>query len=104
MNGSSTSNTLKWIAGGLEAILAIPVLGGLIVISFAWMPLVLMLILHIVTLVFSANENTSKGPSILGIATSCFGWIPIVGFIMHVASAIWLLITAYQEKQGSYYG
>jgi hypothetical protein len=90
----SNSRTLKLISGIGEAILAIPVLGGIIVLSFSWMPLVIMLVLHIITAVVSANERTSKFPSILGIATSALGWIPIVGWFMHLVSAIVLLFSA----------
>jgi hypothetical protein len=74
----SNSRTLKLISGIGEGILAIPFLGGIIVVSFNWMPLIIMLILHIITMVISANERTSKSPSILGIVTSVIGWIPFV--------------------------
>jgi hypothetical protein len=90
----SNSRTLKLITGIGEAILAIPVLGGIIVLSFSWMPLIIMLVLHIITLVVSANERTSKFPSILGIVTSAVGWIPVVGWFMHLISAIILLLSA----------
>lgn len=90
----STSKTLKWVSGGLEALLGIPVLGGLIIISLAWTPLILMLILHIVTLVFTSQENGNKVPSILGIITSCIGWIPVVGMILHIITAILLMVDA----------
>jgi hypothetical protein len=90
----SNSRTLKLITGIGEGILAIPFLGGIIVVSFSWMPLIIMLILHIITMVISASERTSKSPSILGIVTSVIGWIPFVGWFMHLISAIVLLIAA----------
>lgn len=37
--------------------------------------------------------------SILGIITSCIGWIPIVGMIMHIITAVFLLIDAYKSSQ-----
>jgi hypothetical protein len=90
----STSRILKWITGGLEAFLGIPILGGLIVFGFLYTPLLVMLVLHIITLVFTIIENGDKAPSILGIVTSCIAWIPIVGMIMHIITAILLMVSA----------
>lgn len=94
-NKMKTSTVLKWVSGGLEAFLAIPFVGGTFVVGLLWTPLIAMLALHIVTLVFSSRENENKHGSILGIITSAIGWIPIVGWIMHVITAIFLLIDAY---------
>ncbi|NBI28446.1 hypothetical protein [Chengkuizengella marina] len=88
------SKNLKWLTGGLEAILGIPVIGGSIVIGFAWTPLMVMLLLHIVTLAVCSKEGSTKTPSIVGIITSCIAWIPIVGMIMHIVTAILLLMSA----------
>ncbi|WP_141431965.1 hypothetical protein [Bacillus sp. 03113] len=95
------STILKWVTGGLEAILGIPVLGGAIVLSLLWTPLGLMLILHIATLVFSSKENEKLHGSILGIVTSILGWIPFVGMILHIISAILLMVDAYKSKNES---
>lgn len=92
------STVLKWVTGGIEALLGIPVLGGAIVLSFAWQPLFLMLILHIVTLVFSVKEFQNKHASIIGIITSVVAWIPIVGMIMHIITAIVLMIDAARSR------
>ncbi len=91
----SNSKILKWVTGGLEAVLGIPVLGGIIILSLAWIPLLIMLALHIVTLVITKKEGggTTTG-SILGIVTSCIGFIPIVGMIMHIITAVILMIEA----------
>jgi predicted branched-subunit amino acid permease len=96
-----TSNILKWITGGFEAALGIPVLGGLFILSTAWMPLFVMLVLHIVTLVFSVNENENKHGSILGIVTSVVGLIPLVGMVMHILTAIFLMIDAAKSHKKS---
>ncbi|MBV7506654.1 hypothetical protein KW850_15425 [Bacillus sp. sid0103] len=91
----STSRILKWVSGGLEALLGIPVLGGSIVLSLVWTPLAIMLILHIVTLVITKKEGSgSITGSVLGIITSCIGWIPFVGMVMHIISAIILMVDA----------
>lgn len=89
-----TARILKWVTGGLEAFLGIPILGGTIVIGFLWTPLIFMLAFHIVALVFSSKEDKKKTGHILGIVTSAVGWIPGVGMIMHIISAIFLMIEA----------
>lgn len=90
----SASRIMKWVTGGLEAILAIPILGAAIILSMAWIPLAIMLILHIVTLILTKKDNGHSVGSILGIITSCIGWIPFVGMIMHILSAVFLMIGA----------
>lgn len=90
----SVSRILKWVTGGLEAILGIPVMGGMIVMGFYYTPLVIMLALHIITLVLTKRDKGHSVGSILGIVTSCVGWIPFVGMVMHILSAIFLMIGA----------
>ncbi|MDQ0493812.1 hypothetical protein [Paenibacillus brasilensis] len=97
------SKTLKWITGGLELFLAIPVLGGLIVVNSAYTVLFFMLIFHIVTLVLSVTNREPFYGSILGIVTSVVGWIPIVGWLMHLLSGIFLMITAAQPPRDQYH-
>lgn len=89
-----SSTVMKWITGGLEALLAIPLLGGAIIVGFAYIPLFVMLGLHIVTLVLSVNEKRNIYGSVLGIITSVLAWIPFVGWLMHVITAILLMIDA----------
>ncbi len=95
----STSKILKWVSGGLEALLGIPLIGASIIIGFLWFPLVIMLALHIVTLVFTRKEGGSTVGSILGIVTSCIAWIPFVGMIMHILTAIFLMIDAAKSNK-----
>ncbi|MFK4303837.1 hypothetical protein ABH892_003965 [Paenibacillus sp. RC254] len=93
------SKTLKWITGGLELFLAIPVLGGFIVLNSAYTVLFFMMIFHIVTLVLSVVNKEAYYGSILGIVTSVVGWIPFVGWLMHLFSGIFLMITAAQQPR-----
>jgi hypothetical protein len=92
------STILKWITGGLEAFWAIPIIGGTVIVSLAWTPLAIMLVLHIITLIFSINEKRKIHGSVLGIITSAVGWIPILGWIMHIITAVFLMIDAYQTN------
>lgn len=86
----------------MELFLAIPVLGGLLVVNSAYTILFFMLIFHIVTLVLSVTNRESYYGSILGIVTSVIGWIPIVGWLMHLISGIFLMITAAQQPRDQY--
>lgn len=95
-NKTKTSTILKWITGGLEVFLGIPFVGGTFVISLLWTPLAIMLVLHIITLIYSSNENEKKHGSILGIVTSTIAWIPFVGMIMHLITGGILLADAFR--------
>lgn len=97
----SKSRIMKWVTGGLEAFLAIPVLGALVIIGLIWIPLFIMLALHIVTLVFTKQDGGPITGSILGIVASCLGWIPFVGWILHVLAAIFLMVNAAQPDSSS---
>jgi len=90
----SVSRIMKWITGAFEAFLAIPIFGGAFIVSLFWTQLFLMIFLHIITLVLTKSDNGESVGSVLGIITSCIGWIPIVGMIMHILSAIFLMINA----------
>lgn len=61
-----------------------------------------MLVLHIVTLILTKNDGGSTSGSVLGIVTSCLGWIPGVGMILHILSAIFLMISASQPDKVMY--
>ena len=74
----STVRVTKWVAGGLEALLGIPVLGASIIIGLVWTPLAIMLVFHIVNLVLSKNEDLPVAGSILGIVGNAIGWIPLL--------------------------
>lgn len=97
----SVSRILKWLTGGLEAILGVPLLGATIVIGTAYVALPIMLVLHIITLVLTKKDNGQTTGSVLGIITSCVGWIPFVGMVMHILSAVFLMIDA-AAKDKSY--
>ncbi|WP_257350509.1 hypothetical protein [Pseudalkalibacillus decolorationis] len=90
----STSRVLKWVSGGLEILLGIPLIGAGIVMGFWYLPLLVMLGLHIATLVISSKEGVGKSGSILGIVTSCLAWIPFLGMTMHIITGILLMVDA----------
>lgn len=93
-----TIRITKWVAGGVEALLGIPVLGASIILGLVWTPLVIMLAFHIVNLVLSKKEDLPITGSILGIVGNVIGWIPFVGMIMHIITAVFVMIEAYNTN------
>ncbi|CDQ38336.1 MULTISPECIES: hypothetical protein [Virgibacillus] len=89
----SISRIMKWITGIFEALLGFPILGGAFIISNLWGPLFVMLVLHIITLILSRRDGGATAGSIIGILTSLIGWIPGIGMIMHLITAVVLIIT-----------
>lgn len=90
---------LKWVSGGLEALLGIPILGATIVVGLVWTPLIIMLALHIVTLILCLKDGSTKHGSILGIVTSCVAIITGVGMVMHIITAVLLMIDAAKKEE-----
>lgn len=95
----SLSRIMKWITGGAEAFLGIPFIGGTIVLSTGWGALIVMFILHLVTLLIAHNEKGSITGSVVGMVTSVIAIIPFVGMIMHIITAVILLIDAGMNKK-----
>lgn len=95
----NTIKTLKWISGSLEAVLGIPIVGGTIILSLAWTPLVVMLAFHIVIVVLSKKAGVRAPGNVLGIVASAIGWIPLVGMVMHILSATYTMMDAAQRPR-----
>ncbi len=93
----SISTILKWVSGGLEGFFGIPILGGAIIIGSGYAPLGFLLVLHILTLIFSMLEKRSKHGSILGIITNCLAWIPVLGMFLHIITSLVLLVNAFMN-------
>ncbi len=88
------SVALLWITGLAEALLAIPFIGGGFVISTGYSALGVMFVLHAITLFFCFREYSPKAGSILGIITSTIAWIPVIGWVFHLITAVVLLLSA----------
>lgn len=89
----------KGVTGGLEALLAIPILGGSIVLFSGWQALSFAFALHLIALVICLVVKTSPMPSIMGIVTSFAGYLPVVGWFFHTVTAILLLVSAYHDNK-----
>jgi len=80
--------SLKMVAAIVETILALPFIGGLIVIGTAWLTLVIVLALHIAILAVTSSNKSKKTAPIIGIITNALAWIPVVGWLLHLVTAI----------------
>ncbi|MGX8236990.1 hypothetical protein [Exiguobacterium undae] len=95
MDGRQDSlRTLKWVSGGLETALGIPLLGGLFIMGTGYTPLLFMLAFHIVVVVLTARAGRVSKGNIVGIVASTVGVIPVVGMLLHMAAAITILLDA----------
>ncbi|CAM3108777.1 hypothetical protein PASE110613_16990 [Paenibacillus sediminis] len=98
---SSLSRGLKWLTFAFEAMLAIPVLGGSIVLAFGWAPLVIAFFLHIAAIISLSKDRASAAGNYVGVITSLIAWIPFVGWIMHCVTAVILFIEAISGGRSS---
>ncbi|MFZ4451538.1 hypothetical protein [Salibacterium aidingense] len=89
----------KFITGGYEALLAIPFLGGSIVVFSGYGALGTALLLHVIALIITFVYRTSKTPNIFGIVTNLLAWIPVIGWILHTIAAILLIASAVNDSR-----
>lgn len=87
-NYDLNSKNIKFVSAIFETVLAVPFLGGFFVLFTAWTLLAVGLVLGIMGVVICSKEKKSKSGHVLQIITSCVGWIPFVGWAMHLFSAI----------------
>lgn len=88
------STGMKWITGLAETFLAIPIIGGAFVLGTGYNALFIMFILHAITLLLSIREGQGKIAPILGLFTSVVSVIPVIGWFLHLVTAIALFISA----------
>lgn len=96
--GTSAARIFKIVNGSLECLWGFPFIGGTIIMSLLWTPLVLMFILHIVCLVLAIQEDkTIRGP-LIGVIGNAVGWIPFVGMVMHILAAVFNLVEGINDQ------
>ncbi|MER2090064.1 MAG: hypothetical protein ABS920_10015 [Sporosarcina sp.] len=93
------STGMKWVTAIAEGFLAIPLIGGLYVISSGYSILGIMFVLHAITLLLSIREGQGKAASILGLVTSVVSAIPFIGWFMHLITAGALFLSAITSKR-----
>lgn len=92
------STGMKWITAIAEAFLAIPIIGGAVVIGTGYSALGVMFVLHAITLILSIRDMKGKGASILGLVTSVVSVIPVIGWFMHLLTAGALFLSAITSR------
>ncbi|EZH66280.1 hypothetical protein DH09_10105 [Bacillaceae bacterium JMAK1] len=90
-------NIMKWVSGGGEALLGIPFLGGSFILAMAWVPLFVMLAIHVLIVVFAirSGHNLPIG-NIIGIGASILGFIPGLGMALHIVAAVFIFMESYK--------
>jgi hypothetical protein len=92
---------MQLVGAVYETILAIPIVGGMIIMGWYWIPLVLAVIYHSITLVYTMKEGGNKVGPILGIITGVIGVVPLLGWSMHVITALFLYVGALKPEEGT---
>ncbi|WP_174614899.1 hypothetical protein [Virgibacillus ihumii] len=91
---------LKFISGGAEGFLGIPVIGEAFIITTNWGALIIMFIVHLMTFLIARNEGGSVIGSLVGMLASVVGYFDaIMGMFLHMAAALTLLINAFFREK-----
>lgn len=92
---------LALLATVFEGVLAIPVIGGTIVIGTYYGALGVMFLLHAAVLVLRILDK--KGESLVapgfGMVASVLAVVPFLGFVLHVATFILYIVDFAQKKK-----
>lgn len=91
-NNISNLKTLKIVIAISEWVLAIPIVWWTIVLTTAWWILWVLVILHIISLVLSIQNNKSFSWNIIWIITNCIAWFPGIWWIGHIITWIVMLV------------
>jgi len=93
-------NIMKWISGGCEAFLGIPIVGGTIILSLAWIPLFIMMAVHVIIIVIALkSKHDLPTGNIIGIGASVLGFIPGIGMVLHIVAAVFILLEALKTQK-----
>ncbi|WP_342514510.1 hypothetical protein MKY34_07210 [Sporosarcina sp. FSL K6-1522] len=92
------STIMKWVTAVAEGFLAIPIIGGAVILGTSYSALTVMFVLHAITLILSIRDRQGKAASILGLVTSVVSVIPVFGWFMHLVTAIALFVSAFMSR------
>ncbi|WP_019243170.1 hypothetical protein [Bacillus sp. AP8] len=92
---STLNKILKWFMFLFEGFLAIPILGGAVVIANGWAPLVIAFFLHALSIILLfLDKRLAITGNVVGVIGALFSWIPLVGWFFHTITAFLLFIEA----------
>lgn len=95
---ASAATVLKIVNGALECLWGFPFLGGTLVVSFLYIPLILMFIMHLICLILAGQSGKKISGPLIGVIGSVIGWIPFVGFVMHILAAVFNLVEGIKDE------
>ena len=95
----STLKVAKVVALIYQAVLAIPFVGGSIVLSSGWGALGLGFVIHAIVFILALKSGGAKVASIIGMVTNALAWIPILGWFMHLVTAVAYVIELLTRKE-----
>ncbi|MFC4355208.1 hypothetical protein ACFO0S_09130 [Chryseomicrobium palamuruense] len=95
----SNLRVAKIIALIFEVVLAIPILGGSIVIMSGYSALGVAFIIHLVVFILALKMHGAKLGSIFGMVTSLIAWIPGIGWLFHTITAIVYAVEVLTRKE-----
>lgn len=95
------SKKLKWITGGLEGILAFPVVGISILLGSNYIILPIMFVLHLITFILTIKDRGAKSGSVVGMIASCVSWFPLLTIAPHILAAFFLFVNAAMTDESS---
>lgn len=95
----STLKVAKVVALIYQAVLAIPFLGGSIVLFSGWGALGLGFVIHAIVFILALKMGGAKIASIIGMITSIVAVIPGVGWLMHLITTIAYAIELLTRKE-----
>lgn len=94
----SISKVYKIVMALIELLLAVPILGGAIIVSSGWSMLWLLFILHGIGIYLASREHKRKAIHIVGLILVPLEFIPVIGWLCHLIIGIMLLIDGIVSK------
>lgn len=77
--------------------MAIPVISWLIVFTTGF-PIFILLLFHTISLIIAVKSKTKVLGNILGLCASILAIVPVLGWLLHVITAIVLLVDVRKNK------
>ncbi|WP_353893233.1 hypothetical protein PRVXH_002649 [Proteinivorax hydrogeniformans] len=90
----SKSRLLKWVIGVLELLIGISILGDHVVFGMFWVPVLVMLALHILSYFLSKQDSGLTRGNGFGMVAAVASFVPILRNILRILTAIFVLYEA----------
>ncbi|AYC28897.1 hypothetical protein [Paenisporosarcina cavernae] len=89
---------LLYIALLVEGIMALPILGYIVAAGTAYLLLVVSFVIHVINFMYLSRWGANNRPAIMGIVSSVLGFIPFIGFVLHVITFL-MYLAAVQKRE-----